>query len=578
MEKKELYAISRWHTCKKAGKRVMTLLLALVVMISCLIPAEVYAADVKVGGVEQEVKARAAVPKDGEAFAGKEEYEVVDGIIYEYYERGYHGDNNKSYGKGKAYVVCGLTKDCPEDVVIASEINGKPVSIIDDELFYDYTGIKSITIPSSVRAIGRYAFAGCTNLTEVNLSEGLQYIGQGAFQASGIKKITIPSTLQYAGAWPFSLCDNLTSVAIADGASEIDGGLFARCSSLTDVEIPNTVTKINGSAFCKCSSLKSITIPESVTSICPNAFKECTNLSDVYYEGSKEQWSRVLIESGNDSLTSAKIHYTLTAGTGDTVASGKNNYEVTAPGLSGSNGTVTYTGTSAGGTSVKIPATVTVDGVKYKVTAVAESAFKGNTKLTTVTIGKNVTSIGSQAFANCASLKTVTFAGGSGLKSIGSSAFKNCKKLTKITIPNTVTKIGASAFSGCAALKTVSFASGSKLKSIGSSAFKNCKKLTKITVPNKVTSIGASAFSGCTALKTVTLGTGITKIEKQAFYGCRKLTTVTIKSKKLKTVGSKAFKGISSTAQIKVPSAKLSSYKKILKGKGQGSRVKITKI
>ncbi|MBO5524476.1 MAG: hypothetical protein J5986_12535, partial [Roseburia sp.] len=58
---------------------------------------------------------------------------------------------------------------------------------------------------------------------------------------------------------------------------------------------------------------------------------------------------------------------------------------------------------------------------------------------------------------------------------------------------------------------------------------------------------------------------------------CSKLGTITIKSTKLSSVGKNAFEGIKSTAKIKVPAKKLSAYKKLLKGKGQGSKVKITK-
>jgi hypothetical protein len=66
-------------------------------------------------------------------------------------------------------------------------------------------------------------------------------------------------------------------------------------------------------------------------------------------------------------------------------------------------------------------------------------------------------------------------------------------------------------------------------------------------------------------------------MDKQAFYGCKNLKTITIKSIGLKTVGKEAFKGINAKATIKVPAKKLSSYKKLLKGKGQGSKVKIVK-
>ena len=69
------------------------------------------------------------------------------------------------------------------------------------------------------------------------------------------------------------------------------------------------------------------------------------------------------------------------------------------------------------------------------------------------------------------------------------------------------------------------------------------------------------------------------KIGKNAFLNCAKLKTISIKSTKLtaKTVGANAFKGINGRAVIKVPGAKLKAYKILLKKKGAGSKVKITK-
>ena len=65
------------------------------------------------------------------------------------------------------------------------------------------------------------------------------------------------------------------------------------------------------------------------------------------------------------------------------------------------------------------------------------------------------------------------------------------------------------------------------------------------------------------------MGKNVTSIRSKAFYGCRQLKSITIQTKKLtmKNVGSKAFKGISAKAVIKVPKAKVKSYERILKAK-----------
>ena len=170
--------------------------------------------------------------------------------------------------------------------------------------------------------------------------------------------------------------------------------------------------------------------------------------------------------------------------------------------------------------TVSVPDTITINGVKYNVTSIAAKAFEKNGKMTKVTIGKNVTTIGKNAFANCTKLATVTF-----------------KK-------------------------------GSKCKTIEANAFKGDKVLKKITIPDKVTKIKDSAFAGCKKLGSVTIGKGLTEIGKNAFSGDGNLKTITIKSAKLKTVGKNALKGTKKNLKIKVPKKQLKSYKTKFKNKG----------
>lgn len=84
--------------------------------------------------------------------------------------------------------------------------------------------------------------------------------------------------------------------------------------------------------------------------------------------------------------------------------------------------------------SLSIPATVTIDGYTYKVTAIADKAFKNNKKLKSVTIGKNVTKIGKKAFSGCKKLKKITIKS-TVLKSVGKNAIKNIDKKATIKVP-----------------------------------------------------------------------------------------------------------------------------------------------
>ena len=203
-------------------------------------------------------------------------------------------------------------------------------------------------------------------------------------------------------------------------------------------------------------------------------------------------------------------------------------YEVTVSNLT--EGTVTYAKPAdTKEKNVIIPATVTSGGITYKVTAVAEDAFKNQKNLEKVIIGANVTDIEEKAFYGCKNLKTVTL--GKDVKVISESAFSGCNNLNKVVLNN-------------------------NLAAIDDKAFYKCTKLTNITIPSKVKVIGEGAF-----------------------YGCKNLKKITIKTTKLtnKNVGKKAFKGISSKAVIKVPKSKAAAYKKLLESKGINKKVKIKK-
>lgn len=99
--------------------------------------------------------------------------------------------------------------------------------------------------------------------------------------------------------------------------------------------------------------------------------------------------------------------------------------------------------------------------------------------------------------------------------------------------------------------------------------------ITYKKIKYKVTEVYKNAFKNNKRLTKVKLGSNVTKIGNCAFYGCKNLTSITISSKKIKTVGKKAFSGIRPKAKIKVPSGKKNAYKKLFKGKGLSKKAKI---
>ena len=101
--------------------------------------------------------------------------------------------------------------------------------------------------------------------------------------------------------------------------------------------------------------------------------------------------------------------------------------------------------------------------------------------------------------------------------------------------------------------------------------------VTKNGKAYKVTSIGKNAIRNCKKLNKVTIGKNVAKIGANAFTGNKNLKTIIVKSTNIKSVGAKAFKGISKKAKIKVPKSKLKAYKKLFNKKGQSKSVKISK-
>lgn len=162
---------------------------------------------------------------------------------------------------------------------------------IPDIPWYAYLDdINRIVIRDGIASIGSYCFSKCHNLTD----------------------ITIPKSVKIIGSYAFESCTSLASITISHSVTEIGYGAFKYCSSLTSITIPDSITTIHAITFRHCSNLTSIAIPNSVTEIEDYAFADCGNLKEVYYGGSKKDWSAVSISPYNAPLRSATILYNQT--------------------------------------------------------------------------------------------------------------------------------------------------------------------------------------------------------------------------------------------------------------------------
>ncbi|MCR4852305.1 MAG: leucine-rich repeat domain-containing protein [Prevotella sp.] len=425
------------------------------------------------------------------------------------------------------------------------------VVAIYDNAFQNCSSITSINIPNIVTTIGNKAFEGCSGLTSLSIGKKIKSIGQNAFKGcSGLNSITVAS-----GNTVYDSRNNCN--AIIETAT---GKLIQGCNATI---IPNDVTSIGDAAFYNCSGLTSVTIPNSVTSIGDAAFSGCSGLTAVNIpQGVESIGDAAFI--GCSRLTSVTLN-------SNSIVSADRTENDNLNGIFGS----------------QVKEYVLGDDV----TAIGQNAFRGNTKLATITIGNGVTAIGNAAFNGCTGLTSVSI-NSDAIVSANRTENDNLNsifgsKVKEYVVGDDVTAIGNYAFQGNTNLSMITL--GNSVTSIGSSAFYNCR-ITSITIPASVTAIGENAFYGCSRLNSTTISdleawcnisfgnkysnplyqthhlnlngtevkdlaipTSVNAIGNYAFYGCSGLTSVNI-HESVTSIGNQAFSGCSGLTSVTINS------------------------
>ena len=236
------------------------------------------------------------------AMAQGARFEVIDGLRYlldtgaktaalmPKTDSKYSGDivvpEKVNSSDGMEYVVTSFEKRCFYDCSGIKAITiPSSVTLLGDGCFSYCSSLTSITIPSSVISLGNYCFSGCSGLTSITILSSVTSLGDGCFSdCSGLTSITIPSSVTSLGRCCFS-GSGIKAITIPSSVTLLGDGCFSYCSSLTSITIPSSVTSLDSFCFSGCSGLISITIPSSVTSLGWHCFEDCQNLETVYFKG-----------------------------------------------------------------------------------------------------------------------------------------------------------------------------------------------------------------------------------------------------------------------------------------------------
>ena len=265
-------------------------------------------------------------------------------------------------------------RELPEGISSVQVADG--ITAIPDDAFWGCETLVDVTLPQTVRTIGKGAFGQCVNLTQVNIPEGVTSIGDSAFFLCGsLTQLTIPDSVTSIEGNPFQYMSAEIQVSSKNPViSVVDGVVFNKdhtrliacpCSKAGAYEIPNGVQEIGAHAFQNCKSLTDVTIPGSVGSL----------------EGNPFAYARLELK-----LSPENPHFSLVDGV---------LFDETGTKL------LIYPGGKEGDT-YEIP---------KGTTEIGEAAFTGCQHLSNVTVPESVTTIAPNAFWNCENLRLYVWDG-----------------------------------------------------------------------------------------------------------------------------------------------------------------------
>ena len=479
------------------------------------------------------------------------------------------------------------------EVKIPSSINNLKIIEIADEAFMNNTKITEVTATNNITIIGDRAFMGCTSLKAVKSIKSVTSFGESIFEGcTSLTDVTIPDTVVNIPARAFYGCSSLldleahknlksvaldaltdsaweqgkadgalafgricygykgdiTNLVIPEGVSIIEPYAFLGCEQIKTVEFGPDVEEIGLYAFQNCVNLEKMICSSAVSIIKAGAFKDCASLKEADFSECTISTIGYESFSGCTSLSSVKLHETLSeigvrAFEGTAIKTIELGKNVNSIGKDAFLNNKVFEGFSI---VEKNKEYSSVDGVLYNKDGNSLIMYPA-AKAGAFELPQNVSEIREGAFKNAA-ITEIKIPQDSALDTIRNNAFEG-SKLTAISLPENVTEINAETFKNAANLKTVEF--GSNVSKIGKSAFEGTTALTEISLPDTLRDISAYAFKN-TGLVTVNIGNGVVRIGTETFADNKALKEVVL-GENLEKLGEGSFMNCASLAKINLP-------------------------
>lgn len=414
----------------------------------------------------------------------------------------------------------------------------------------------TFTVPDDVTVLMAGSIANNDSITAVDLNKTITTAGGALSNLKNLTTLNVSASVTSLDGIT-SGCPKISTYNIDEGNAtykSVDGIVFTKDGTKlvlypaarpnTEYTIPEGTTTIPMNTFNNCP-LEKLTVAASVTGLSEESFTNMPNLTELdFATGSK------LTSLGWQNIVSLHKLKRLVLPTGITKIYERGIWdcpaleEIVVP--DGSQ-LQELAKSSLGAESLKH---FTFEGSTV-LTTIGDEVFKGKTKLESFTIPATVTSIGKSAFMGCTGLKTITFATGSQIKTLGDGCFAECG-FDSLALPDQIDSIGAEAFRSCTQLKTVHLSA--KVRAINPTAFKWCSGITAYTVDESNPYFSATHGMLCDKAKTTlrlfpaglandeatVIPPSITAIGDNAFYYCKNLTNIVIPQKVTK-IGARAF-------------------------------------